>query len=83
MILTSVVSHIRRALSSSAASQLTRAMAATLVRHPLPADSLCKFVEIRDTPEVQVLREIFKSSGFELRIAGGAVRDLLTGRHTS
>lgn len=81
MLLTTSVVFVRRALSSASGSQVTRAMTARLVRQPLLADSPAfrRFAEIRDTPEVQVLADIFKSAGFELRIAGGAVRDLLTG----
>lgn len=81
MILTSLVHLIVRRTHCSPAGQLTRAMAAKLVRHKLPPDSQAyhKFVDIRDSPEVKLLVDIFKSAGFELRIAGGAVRDLLTG----
>lgn len=77
----SLVSLTFRRCSCSAVGQLSRAMAASLVRKPLPVDSVPyhKFLQIRDTPEVQLLSSIFSSAGFELRIAGGAVRDLLTG----
>ena len=56
-------------------------MAARLERKPLPSDSVAfqKFLQIRESPEVKLLASVFQSAGFELRIAGGAVRDLLTG----
>lgn len=56
-------------------------MTANLVMKPLVEGSIARqtFTRIRDSPEVKVLTEIFSSSGHELRIAGGAVRDLLTG----
>ena len=38
-----------------------------------------KFLEIKQTPEIVFLDDIFTKAGFEIRMAGGAVRDLLTG----
>ena len=32
------------------------------------------------SPEVETLAEMFRSHGYELRLAGGAVRDMLSGR---
>lgn len=56
-------------------------MAANLVITPLPVDSVARqtFLRIKESPEVKVLTDIFSSTGHELRIAGGAVRDLLSG----
>lgn len=39
-----------------------------------------QFVKIKSTPEITFLDEIFTKEGFEIRMAGGAVRDLLTGK---
>ena len=66
---------------SSFKDQLDRAMNANLVVKPLPDKSVARetFVRIKDSPEVKILTEVFSSAGHELRIAGGAVRDLLTG----
>lgn len=39
-----------------------------------------QFVKIKTTPEITYLDDIFTKAGFEIRMAGGAVRDLLTGK---
>ena len=70
---------IRRCLSTP--SQISRAMTAHPSIKPLDINSIPygNFVKIRDTPEVKFLSDVFSSAGHEIRIAGGAVRDLLTG----
>lgn len=55
-----------------------RIMTANLVKRPLPSDLLANFKQIVDLPEVQLLANLFQTAGHEVRIAGGAVRDLLT-----
>jgi tRNA nucleotidyltransferase (CCA-adding enzyme) len=40
-------------------------------------------LELLSTPELKALEEIFKRHKYELRIAGGAVRDLLSGKAPS
>jgi tRNA nucleotidyltransferase/poly(A) polymerase len=56
-------------------------MTGNLVIKALPVDSVARqtFQRIKETPEVKFLVDIFSTAGHELRIAGGAVRDLLSG----
>lgn len=64
----------------SAPRQLRTAAIARLKTMPLSESVLANFKkEITDTAEVQLLRQLFTSNGHELRVAGGAVRDLLRG----
>ncbi|KAI1302349.1 CCA tRNA nucleotidyltransferase 1, mitochondrial [Halotydeus destructor] len=52
---------------------------AKLATKPLPASIYTNFRSIIDLPEVQLLSKLFLGAGHEMRVAGGAVRDLLTG----
>lgn len=74
---------LKRFLSSSSggSAQKLRAMNATADRKILQVGSAARknFDAIVSIPEIQLLNDIFKGGGHELRIAGGAVRDLLTG----
>ncbi|RWS23077.1 CCA tRNA nucleotidyltransferase 1-like protein [Leptotrombidium deliense] len=44
------------------------------------ADGFKEFRTVVDTPQAQFLHDLFKSANYELRIAGGAVRDILRGQ---
>lgn len=67
---------------SSANHQMSRAMSANLeitsLAEKMP-QIYSKFTEIKQTPEIKLLDDIFTEAGHEIRMAGGAVRDLLTG----
>lgn len=39
------------------------------------------FLKIIENPEVKILSSIFNNANYEIRIAGGAVRDLMTGQY--
>lgn len=66
----------------SSVAQINRAMTARLEETKL-AEKMptiySKFLEIKQTPEIEFLDTIFTEGGHEIRMAGGAVRDLLTG----
>lgn len=59
---------------------MATAAQAQLVKHALPDNIMSNFRSaVTDLPEVQVIANHFANAGYELRVAGGAVRDLLTG----
>ena len=62
-------------------AQRVRVTSARMEKKILPIGSAARtnFEKIITTPEIQLLNQIFQSGGHEIRIAGGAVRDLLTG----
>ncbi|CAG2106257.1 unnamed protein product [Medioppia subpectinata] len=61
--------------------QLKTALKAKLSRKMLAqnTEALNIFSQISKIPELKILENIFTSNGYELRMAGGAVRDLLCG----
>ena len=74
----------KRFLSTSLvleSAQRARATSANMEKKILPPGTAAheNFEKIVATPEIQLLNDIFKNGGHEIRIAGGAVRDLLTG----
>lgn len=74
---------VKRFVSTSVAgsAQEARAINARMGKKILPIGSAARtnFDRIIATPEVQLLNDVFKTNGHEIRIAGGAVRDLLKG----
>lgn len=75
---------VKKSLSrsfSSGSAQKTRVIYAKMDKKILPIGSAARanFEKIIAANEIQLLNEIFKNAGHEMRIAGGAVRDLLTG----
>lgn len=65
----------------SGSAQVTRVIGTKMDKKILPVGSAARtnFDKIIATREIQLLHDIFKTGGHEIRIAGGAVRDLLTG----
>lgn len=65
----------------SGSAQSARATGAKMDKKILPVGSAARtnFDKIIATSEIQLLSSIFKTGGHDIRIAGGAVRDLLTG----
>lgn len=43
------------------------------------SDRSKEFQKIIQNPEIAIIKSVFESNGYELRIVGGAVRDLLVG----
>lgn len=73
---------LTRSRYSTHAAGNTQAMTAAnarLVRRELEPSLLANYKQIVDLSEVQHIATLFKSAGHELRVAGGAVRDILTG----
>uniref|UniRef100_A0A914NTM7 Poly A polymerase head domain-containing protein n=1 Tax=Meloidogyne incognita TaxID=6306 RepID=A0A914NTM7_MELIC len=54
-------------------------IATVLAKHPLKMQLASPEFHALFTPELKKLSSVFASNGFELRMAGGAVRDLLMG----
>ena len=70
----------RKATSINAGNiQAATADKAILKMQKLPPNLFSHFKQIIDLPEIQKLSTLFKDAGYEFRVAGGAVRDLLTG----
>lgn len=79
-ILRRLYSSSRRDFKPSGSVQRMTAESAQLQAVPLAANIFDSFKkEIVDLPEVSLIKNLFASRGFELRVAGGAVRDLLRG----
>lgn len=70
-----------KVIVNSAEIQTRTAQMANLTVRCIKSDPVVysNFKRIAETPEVKMISEIFKNSGHEIRIAGGAVRDLLSG----